>query len=106
MVTEKSHKSTYGGTMTTSILTRLHEIRESHARRRALWRELSAYTTAGDLNDIEAAIARSGDAEADAETQEIRRFLAAQRNASPRTAPRSGADRPPGRTAGSRRRLR
>ena len=66
--------------MTTSILTRLQEIRESHARRRALWRELSAYTTAGDLNDIEAAIARSG-AEADPETQEIRRYLAAQRNA-------------------------
>ena len=50
--------------MATSVLTRLQEIRESHARRRTLWRELSAYTTAGDLNDIEAAIARS-DAEAD-----------------------------------------
>jgi hypothetical protein len=67
--------------MTTTVLTRLHEIRASHARRRALWRELSAYTTAGDLNDIEAAIARSGDAETDPETQEIRRFLAARRNA-------------------------
>ena len=67
--------------MTISILTRLQEIRESHARRRILWRELSAYTTTGDLNDIEAAIARSGDAETDPETQEIRRFLAAQRNA-------------------------
>ena len=67
--------------MTTTVLTRLREIRESHARRRALWRELSAYTTAGDLNDIEAAIARSGDAESDAQTQEIRRFLAARRNA-------------------------
>ena len=33
-----------------------------------------------DLNDIEAAIARSGDAETDPETQRIRRFLAAQRN--------------------------
>ena len=67
--------------MTISILTRLQEIRESHARRRILWRELSAYTTTEDLNDIEAAIARSGDAETDPETQEIRRFLAAQRNA-------------------------
>jgi hypothetical protein len=67
--------------MTISILTRLQEIRESRARRRILWRELSAYTTTGDLNDIEAAIARSGDAETDPETQEIRRFLAAQRNA-------------------------
>ena len=65
--------------MATSVLTRLQEIRESHARRRTLWRELSAYTTAGDLNDIEAAIARSG-AEADPETQQIRRVLAAQRN--------------------------
>ncbi|MCW2890754.1 MAG: hypothetical protein QOH87_4556 [Trebonia sp.] len=65
--------------MTSTVLTRLQEIRESYARRRALWRELSAYTTAGDLNDIEAAIARS-DAEADPATQEIRRFLAAQRN--------------------------
>ena len=46
--------------MTASILTRLQEIRESHARRRVLWRELSAYTTTDELNDIEAAIARSG----------------------------------------------
>ena len=65
--------------MTASILTRLQEIRESHARRRVLWRELSAYTTTDDLNDIEAAIARSG-AETDPQTQQIRRFLAAQRN--------------------------
>ena len=70
--------------MTTSVLSRLSEIRESYARRRDLWRELSAYTTADDLNDIEAAIARSGDVEADPETQEIRRFLAAQRMASQR----------------------
>ena len=68
--------------MTPTVLTRLRRIRAERARRRTLWRELSAYTTAGDLNDIEAAIARSGDAEADAETQEIRRFLAAQRNSS------------------------
>ena len=68
--------------MTTAVLNRLHEIRESHARRRALWRELSAYTTAGDLNDIEAAIARSDDTETDPETQDIRRFLAAQRTMS------------------------
>jgi hypothetical protein len=58
----------------------LHDFREEYARRRVLWRELSAYTTAGDLNDIEAAIARC--AESDSETQEIRRFLAAQRNLS------------------------
>ncbi len=66
--------------MTTSLLTRMHEIRESRTRRRALWRELSAYTTDDDLNDIEAAIARSG-AEADPQTREVRRILAAQRAA-------------------------
>jgi hypothetical protein len=66
--------------MATSVLTRLHEIRESRARRRTLWRELSAYTSVSDLNDIEAAIARSGDAETNPETRQIRRFLAAQRN--------------------------
>jgi hypothetical protein len=65
--------------MTTSVLSRLSEIRESNARRRALWRELSAYTTAGDLNDIEAAIARCDDAETDPETLEVRRILASQR---------------------------
>jgi hypothetical protein len=65
--------------MTTSVLTRLQEIRESHTRRRMLWRELSAYKTAGDLNDLEAAIARSPGAESDPETREIRRFLAVQR---------------------------
>ena len=68
--------------MTTSVLSRLQEIREDYARRRTLWRELSAYTTAGDLNDIEAAIARSDDGDTDPETQEIRRFLAARRNVS------------------------
>jgi hypothetical protein len=70
-----------GALMATSVLSRLQEIRKDRARRRLLWRELSAYTTAGDLNDIEAAIVRSDAAEADPETQEIRRFLAAQRNA-------------------------
>ena len=36
-------------------------------------------TTAEDLDDIEAAVARSDGAETDPETQEIRRFLAARR---------------------------
>jgi hypothetical protein len=87
MVTGQSHFHGRESTMATSVLTRLHEIRESYTelresytRRRTLWRELSAYTTASDLNDIEAAVARSGDAETDPETQQIRRFLAAQRN--------------------------
>jgi hypothetical protein len=67
--------------MTNSVFTRFQEIRDYYARRRTLWRELSAYTTAGDLNDLEAAIARSENADADRETEEIRRFLAAQRTA-------------------------
>jgi hypothetical protein len=67
--------------MTTSVLSRFQEIRESHARRRTLWRELSTYTSADDLNDIEAAIDRcDAVTQADPETQAIRRFLAAQRN--------------------------
>jgi hypothetical protein len=70
-----------GKNMTPSVLARLQQIRAEHARRRTLWRELSAYTSTHDLNDIEAAIARNGDAETDPETQEIRRFLAARRNA-------------------------
>jgi hypothetical protein len=65
--------------MMTLVLTRLQEIREERARRRTLWRELSYYTSVDDLNDLEAAIARSDGAETDRETQEIRRFLAAQR---------------------------
>jgi hypothetical protein len=64
--------------MTTSVLTRLNEIRESYARRRALWRELSAYTTDGELNDIEAAVDRS-DSEGDPRTREVRRILATRR---------------------------
>ena len=66
--------------MTTVVMTRLREIREGRARRRTLWRELSAYATDNDLNDIEAAIARSEGAEASKETREIRRVLAHQRN--------------------------
>lgn len=70
--------------MATSVMNRLHELRESRARRRSMWRELSSYITADDLNDIEAAVARCDDAEADPETLVIRRFLAAQRNGSQR----------------------
>jgi hypothetical protein len=69
--------------MTNSVLTRFQEIRDGYTRRRTLWRELSAYTTADDLNDLEAAISRS-EHPADAETQEIRRFLAAQRTVAQR----------------------
>jgi len=44
--------------MTATLLHRLNEVRDGYARRRALWRELDAYTTADDLSDLEAAIAR------------------------------------------------
>jgi hypothetical protein len=67
--------------MTTSVLSRLHEIRESYARRRALWRELTSYITADDLNDIEAAVDRcDDDSGTDPRIEEIRRILAAQRS--------------------------
>jgi len=65
--------------MATAVLSRLTEIRDAHARRRALWRELSAYTTADDLTDLEAAVARCDDAETHPETREVRRILSAQR---------------------------
>ena len=67
--------------MTSSVLSRLSEIRESYARRRALWRELTSYITADDLNDIEAAVDRcDDDAGTDPQIAEIRRVLAAQRS--------------------------
>ena len=66
--------------MTTSVLSRLSEIRDAYYRRRSLWRELSEYITADDLNDIEAAVDRYDDDGTDAQTQEIRRILAAQRS--------------------------
>ena len=66
--------------MTTSVLSRIHEIRESYAPRRTLWRELTSYITADDLNDIEAAVDRCDDEGNDPQTQEIRRILAAQRS--------------------------
>jgi hypothetical protein len=64
--------------MASSILNRLQEIRDDYARRRTLWRELSAYQTTDALNDLEAAITRS-ETEGEPETQEMRRILAAQR---------------------------
>jgi hypothetical protein len=66
--------------MASSLLNRLHEIREDYARRRALWRELSSYQSVGAINDIEAAIARS-ETQEDPETQQILRILAVQRTA-------------------------
>ena len=66
--------------MTPSVLTRLTEFRDARARRRALWRELSCYTTASDLTDIEAAIARCDGGEDAPGTRQVRRIVAAQRS--------------------------
>ena len=62
--------------LTTTARTRIREARQSRARRRILWRELSQYTSTDDLNDLEAAVARYDDAE----TRDIRRILAVQRS--------------------------
>jgi hypothetical protein len=63
--------------MTSAVLTRLNETRESYARRRALWRDLAG-ATPSVLTEIEAAMARA-DVEGDAETQVVREILATQR---------------------------
>jgi hypothetical protein len=64
------------GVLTTTLSARMRDARESRARRRTLWRELAHYTTADDLNDLEAAVARYDDAD----TRDVRRILAAQRS--------------------------
>jgi hypothetical protein len=66
-------------TVTTTIRAWIREARESRTRRRtSLWRELAQYTTASEVSDLEAAIARCDDAAA----RDVRRILAAQRFAS------------------------
>lgn len=65
--------------MATAVLSRLTEIRESYARRRALYREMDSYTTEGALNDIEAAIYRT-EAETGSDHWELRQVIAAKRN--------------------------
>jgi hypothetical protein len=66
--------------MTSTILTRLTELREANTRRRTLWRELSSYTTASDRSDIAAAVARCDEAGDDPATGQVRRILIAQRS--------------------------
>lgn len=61
--------------MPTAILNRLRTIRESHAQHKSLVRELAAYTSGEDRNDLDAILDRYSDAE----TRDIRRILAAQR---------------------------
>ena len=62
-------------TMPTAILNRLRDIREARVQYKNLERELAAYTTADDLNDLDAIL----DRHSDDETRDIRRVLAAQR---------------------------
>jgi hypothetical protein len=64
--------------MATAVITRLAEIREAYAQRRALWRELDSYVTEGSLDDIDAAIERSG-TEGDLQTRQLRRIVSAKR---------------------------
>jgi hypothetical protein len=63
--------------MSSAIISRLRDIRESYVERKALRRELAAYTTEAELNDIEAALDRYDYTE----TEEIRGILASQRKA-------------------------
>jgi hypothetical protein len=65
-----------GATVTAALMDRIREGREARMRRRVLCRELAQYTTADDLNDLEAAVARYDDEQ----TSDIRRILATQRS--------------------------
>jgi hypothetical protein len=62
----------------TSIRERLRSTREARAARAKLADELASYTSAQDLNDLDAILDRYSDAE----TADIRRILAAQRDRS------------------------
>ncbi len=59
----------------TTIRGQLRDLREAHAERKSLERELAAYSTEDDLNDLEAILGRYNDAD----TAEIRRILAGRR---------------------------
>jgi hypothetical protein len=56
----------------TAIRDQLRDHRQAHAARKSLERELSAYTSESDLNDMEAIL----DRHSDADTAAIRRILA------------------------------
>jgi hypothetical protein len=58
-----------------TIKDQMRDLREAHATRKSLERELAAYTSEEDLNDIEAILVRYSDAE----TADIRRILAGRR---------------------------
>ena len=63
------------GRRLTAIRTDRRGTREARAARKALQHELSSYTSASELNDLEAILDRYSDDE----TADIRRFLAARR---------------------------
>jgi hypothetical protein len=56
-------------------LTAIRDSREARATRKALQQELSSYTSASELNDLEAILDRYSDEE----TADIRRLLVARR---------------------------
>jgi hypothetical protein len=60
----------------TAMRDRVRGVRLSHMARKSLERDLAAYTSENDLNDIEAILDRYSDAE----TVEIRRILAGRHN--------------------------
>jgi ferritin-like metal-binding protein YciE len=59
----------------TTIRGQLRQLRDTHAERKSLERELASYTSANDLNDLEAIL----DRHSDEDTADIRRFLASRR---------------------------
>lgn len=56
------------------IRAQLSKAREARASQQALWRDLAAYTTESDLNDLSAILDRYDDSD----TRDIRRILTAQ----------------------------
>jgi len=59
----------------TTIRGQLRQLRDTHAERKSLERELASYTSANDLNDLEAILDRYDESE----TAEIRRILSGRR---------------------------
>jgi hypothetical protein len=64
------------GSLWTTVRQQVREVREAHAAHVALERELAAYTSPDDLNDLHAILDRYPDHE----TAGIRRILATQRS--------------------------
>jgi len=65
------------GRRLTAIREEVRETRAARAERKSLARELAAYTTQNDLDDLDAIL----DRHSDEETREIRRIMAARRAA-------------------------